>query len=255
MDISHEAAAMVSDLVTGIQQALGENLVGLYLRGSLAMGDFDPATSDVDFLAVTERPISEQDHKALAVLHKRLAKLPNKYANDIEGAYIERDAIKRYQSGRQHLTISRGGALGWSVHGENWLLERWMVREQGAVLFGPDPSTFIDPISAEQIVAAVRNRLKDWVDWANDLDDPEWLLPRRSHKAYVVETMCRALYTLETGRITTKPHAVAWALETLPQPWRDLVERSQAWRTDSTIDLSIVPEVRSFVLWVGTNDE
>ncbi len=32
---------------------------GVYLRGSLALGDFIPATSDVDVLAVTEQPVSE----------------------------------------------------------------------------------------------------------------------------------------------------------------------------------------------------
>ncbi len=73
------------------------------------------------------------------------------------------------------------------------------------------------------------------------------------HKAYVVETLCRALYTLARGQLLSKRRAVAWALETLPEPWRSTVERSQAWRTDDTVDPSIVPEVRRFVLWTASD--
>ncbi len=46
-------------LVAGLRRSLGDNLCGVYLRGSLALGDFVPATSDVDVLAVTEQPVSE----------------------------------------------------------------------------------------------------------------------------------------------------------------------------------------------------
>ena len=44
---------------------LGPQLVGMYLYGSLSSGDFDPASSDIDFVIVTEQ---------LALLHARGAK-------------------------------------------------------------------------------------------------------------------------------------------------------------------------------------
>src|SRR5438270_13154065 len=112
MDLPREVAAMLNALLPGIQEALAGNLVGVYLRGSLAMGDFDLVTSDLDFLAVTERPISEADYTALTLLHERLAKLSNKYANDMEGTYIHRAAMRRFQPGEKHPTISRGESLG-----------------------------------------------------------------------------------------------------------------------------------------------
>jgi len=107
------------------------------------------------------------------------------------------------------------------------------VRECGVTLLGPNPKTLIDPISSRELLQAVRSRLSDWADWAQQPDDPDWLLPR-SHKAYVVETMCRALYTLEHGELSSKSQAVEWAVEALPEPWRSTVERSQKWRTDDT---------------------
>ena len=139
----------------------------------------------------------------------------------------------------------------WREHGLNWVLERWTVREHGITLLGPDPLTLIDPISSEELRAAVRKRLSDWVDYANDPDDPGWLGPRGG-MAYAVETMCRALCSLATGELPSKQRAVEWALEMLPEPWRSAVARSQVWRTDNRVDPDIVPEVRRFVLWAAS---
>nr|MBF6590461.1 DUF4111 domain-containing protein [Ktedonobacterales bacterium] len=222
-----------------------------YLRGSLALGDFDAITSDVDFFAVTERPVSAAEFAAVAALHARLATLPNRYANQLEGSYIPRAALRRFRPGERHPTIARGEALMECEHGANWVLERWMVREHGETLLGPDPRTLIDAIAPDERRAAVRARLGDWADWANQPDHPDWRLPR-SHKAYVVETLCRALYTLTCGELASKPRAVAWALGALPEPWRSIVARSRAWHTDETLDATIAPEVRRFVLWAAT---
>ena len=42
-----------------IQEALGNNFVGIYLQGSLATGDFD-LTSDVDFIVVIKEDLTEE---------------------------------------------------------------------------------------------------------------------------------------------------------------------------------------------------
>ena len=91
-------------LVPAVQATLTDNLVGVYLRGSLATGDFID-TSDIDFLVATERPVSDGEAEALIELHARLAALPNKYADRLEGAYIDRAALRRFAPGQRFLTI------------------------------------------------------------------------------------------------------------------------------------------------------
>jgi predicted nucleotidyltransferase len=241
---------LLEALVSGLRLELGAELIGVYLRGSLAFGDFIPATSDVDVLAVIETPIDATMFARLSALHADLAELPNRYARRLEIAYLDLAALRRFEAGRRHPTLGQGETLAWIEHGSNWILERWTVRERGVTLLGPDPTTLIDPIAREELVVAVRERLPDWDVWAGQPDDPEWSLPR-SHKAYVVETMCRALFTLATGELCSKPRAVAWALGALPEPWRTTVERSRAWRTDATRDPAIVPEVKAFVRWTA----
>lgn len=252
--LPQEAILILNLLLSGIQEALGNNLVGVYLRGSLVMGDFDPETSDIDFFTVTEHAVSDMEFAALTALHVRLDALPNRYGDELEGPYISRSDVKRFQSGQRHPTIARGGSLLWREHGNNWILERWTVREHGITLLGPDPKTLIAPVSSDELRAAVRTRLSDWVDYANDPDDPGWLGPRGG-MAYAVETMCRALCSLATGELPSKQRAVAWALKTIPKPWHSTVERSQIWRIDNTVDPDIVLEVRRFIYWAASTGE
>ncbi len=250
MNLPRDVMMLLDTSLLGVQRSLGNNLVGMYLRGSLALGDFIPATSDVDVFVVTERPIDAGEFAALAALHADLATAPNTFAQRLEITYLDRINVRSFHRGQRHPTLAQGEALAWSEHSANWIVERWTVREHGIVVHGPDPKLLIDPISPDDLRNATRIRLNDWAEWANQPDDPDWLLPL-SHKAYVVETMCRTLYTLASGRIASKPQAVRWARATLPASWCSLVERSQAWREDATYGLSVVPEVRRFVLWTA----
>lgn len=239
---------MLDDLLPGIGAALADNLTGVYLRGSLALGDFDPVTSDIDFLAVTERPIGEAEFADLARLHARLAALPNQYADHLEGSYIPRAALKHFRPGeRRHPTVGPDWTFQYGEHRDEWILERWIVRERGVILLGPNPKTFMHPITPNERCGAVRGCLRYWLHWVGQPDGLQWL-PPRDHQAFVVETMCRALCTLaQRGELPTKPRAVAWARETLPEPWRALVERSQIGRSDKTPDPASVPMILEFV--------
>jgi len=158
--LPQEVIDMLTAVLPSMHEALGDNLMGVYLRGSLAMGDFDPVTSDLDFFAVTERPVSEAAFTVLVAVHARLDVLPNHYAGQLEGPYIDRSAARRFRPGERYPTIGRGEALAWHEHGYNWVLERWMVREHGITVLGPNPKTLIDPVASNELRTAARLRMR-----------------------------------------------------------------------------------------------
>ncbi|MBN2502699.1 MAG: DUF4111 domain-containing protein [Anaerolineales bacterium] len=251
--LKHETADLneiVERYIAEIHATLQDNLLGIYLRGSLASGDFIPASSDIDLLAATVKRVGPVEFTDLLEMHARIAALPNAYANRVEIAYIEREALKQYKPGQTFPTLGQGEELTWSEHPANWLLERWMVREQGIPLYGPDPRTLIDPISTAEIRQAIRSLLGYWETWAQEPDDPDWLLVK-GHQAYVIETMCRALYALENGELAGKAQAAAWASAALPEPWRTLVAASQTWRTSKQIDEDNAKVMLAFVHWTA----
>jgi hypothetical protein len=60
----------------------------LYLTGSVALGDYRPGASDVDFLAVTSRPLDAGDLAAVAAAHEGMPAAPH-----YDGIYLERGAL------------------------------------------------------------------------------------------------------------------------------------------------------------------
>lgn len=254
MRVPSDVAEMLDALLAGAQEALGANLLALYLRGSLVTDDFDPEASDIDFFAVTERRLTAREFAALEALHVDFAAAPNRYGDQLEGPYIDRDAARRFQPGKRHPTIARNEPLLWREQYANWILERWMLRAWGVTLLGPEPKALIDPVTGDEIQSAVRANMMRWVEWINQPGALGPSLPC-TEMAYVVETMCRVLYTLATGELAGKPRSVAWALENVPQPWRATVARSQSWRNDQTLDPSVTPEVKAFVRWTAAQAE
>ncbi|HEU4740079.1 MAG TPA: aminoglycoside adenylyltransferase domain-containing protein [Meiothermus sp.] len=234
-----------------IPSALGSNLEGIYLKGSLALGDFNPETSDVDLLVVTTEPVSEEDFPALAEMHERIQALANPYANEVELAYLPIGAIQHFQPRAEYPALERGEKLKWKPLGANWILEFWTVREHGTALYGPHPKTLIPPISLGERVGAVRRVLaQDWLEWVRTWQNPGWQT-HAGEMRFVVETMCRAAYTLEHGVLCSKPQAVRWALKTLSKPWPSLIERSQSWRAGQPIDPATAHQAAEFVRWVA----
>jgi hypothetical protein len=216
-----------------IQAALGDLLVGFYLYGSLSLGDFDPASSDVDFLVVTTEDISEEVFESLRDIHTVIASSNLPYANYIEGSYIPLKALRRYDPhNAHHPTIGIDWPFRVAFHGSNWILERYVLREHGVIVYGPSPQTLIDPVTPEKIKAAVCEHLKNF--WSSQLDGLQWLRPR-NYQAFAVLTLCRALYTLHHGTVSSKPQAALWAQETYPQ-WKPIIERSLSWRTQHEED-------------------
>lgn len=238
-------------LQRGLAETLGDKLVGLYLRGSLAMGDFDPDTSDVDFLAITREPVAGEDFRRLVRMHRGIAATGTRYAHHLEGAYMDERAARIFDAdNRRHPEILAGKDLLWSELRDNWVLERWVVRERGIALIGPPARSLIAPVSTDELGAAVRSEIARRVeDWASDEAEPPHWLRARFMQAFETETMCRALYTLRFGELCSKPAAVRWACEVLPPPWREFIAELQLVRADQTNDPAYIDPLRALVRW------
>lgn len=228
-----EVDALLHFMLVRVQNMLGDRLVGFYLYGSLSLGDFDPASSDVDFLVVTSEELPASVLEQLRAMHAEIAASGLEYATRLEGSYIPREALRRYDPGNaSHPTTGTDWPFQVAFHGSNWVLERSIVREKGVVVWGPSPQNLIDPVSPQQLRAAVCEQLRTF--WQAQLDGPEWLRPRYE-QAFAVLTLCRALYTLQHGALCSKPRAAAWARDAYPY-WRPIIERSLAWRSQHEPD-------------------
>ena len=210
-------------MLAGARDQLGERFVGMYLYGSLATGDFAPETSDIDFLVVSDGDVSDEQVAALAAMHARLA-ASGGLAAALEGSYIPREALRRWDpSAARHPQLSHEAPFQFAEHGADWVIQRWVLREHGVVIAGPPPRELIDPVTPAQLRAAVVLLLADF--WAKHGSSDEFLRPR-AYQVFAVQTMCRALHTLEHGGIASKPAALRWAVDALPARFRPTIQRA-----------------------------
>jgi hypothetical protein len=214
-----------------MRAVLGNDFTGLYLHGSLASGDFDLATSDIDFAAVTAGDLSSAAVAALETMHRRLNDTGLAWARKLEGSYIPLKAMRRYHPQDGPFPCVNEGAFYLARHESHWVIARAILREHGLVLAGPSPASLIDPVSPGEIRQAVQDFLQEW--WAPMLE-PAMLhrsrLESPEYQAYAVLTMCRALFTLNTGQVASKPISAAWAQSTLEVPWSDLIAWALDWK-------------------------
>lgn len=224
-----EVNRFASELLARIQAVLGSRLVGLYLEGSLANGGFD-AGSDIDFVAVTETEVTEDEFLRLQAAHDDLAALDSPYAHELEGSYLSRRAVRRYDPALTVFpNIERGPGERLKIvdYGEAWVTHRWILRERGITLYGPPPAALVDPVSPADLRHSMQSLKGEWL--APLLADSS-KIATQGYQSYIVLTLCRVFYTLDTGAVASKQAAAAWAMEHLDPRWAPLIERALAGR-------------------------
>src|SRR5207248_4281063 len=100
------------ELLAPAQSLLGNQFVGMYLSGSLALGDFDPHSSDIDLVIVTDGPLSDDRFAALQAMHARFAAGGSPWAVRVEAVYIPAPALRRgAPRDARYPVLERGRAL------------------------------------------------------------------------------------------------------------------------------------------------
>ena len=225
-------------LLTDVKEVLGEHFVGMYLYGSLSSGDFDPASSDIDFLVVTEDILPDATVSKLEAMHSRIWETNLKWAAKLEGSYVHKELIRRHDPNGAPCPTVNEGKFFVDKRGSDWIIQRHIIRECGVILEGPSPKTLIDFVGPDDIRTAVLGILNEW--WFPMLDNPSWMREREdSYRSYALITMCRILHALEQGTIVSKPKAVQWVRSQLDKQWTQLIDKAVAVSKHKEMDISL----------------
>jgi predicted nucleotidyltransferase len=236
-------------LLVSIREAIvtvtGSSLVGLYLFGSLASGDFDSDVSDIDLIAALADTPTKQLATHLSRMHEELAHANPEWDDRIEVVYISTQGLANCRTDKANIAvISPGEPFHVVEAGRDWILNWYPARENGVSLVGPPIDSLIPPIPSEEYIDEVRRSL---VGFTNRIADNA--LP--GSQAYAILTMCRGLYAIRFGERLSKREAASWAQQEFPQ-WTDLIRRALAWRQrqrdpDSQKGTATISETRAFV--------
>ncbi|MFN2114252.1 MAG: aminoglycoside adenylyltransferase domain-containing protein, partial [Anaerolineae bacterium] len=225
-----ELPSVLAELVSGAKGVLGDSLVGVYLVGSLATGDFD-MDSDVDFLVVVDRELTDDVVGALQAMHRRIHAVGCYPAQHLEGSYVSRDVLGDADAvDVRPLWYLDNGSTTFerSLHDNKWHV-RWVLRERGIALYGPDPTTLLEPVPPDALRAEVSGMLVEMAHlFEADLDGPLSYWTSRFGQSYAVLTCCRMLHSLQTGTVRSKREGMLWALKAVDAEWHQVIR--DAWR-------------------------
>jgi predicted nucleotidyltransferase len=253
-----ELDIVLEDYAQKLNHALKGNLVGVYLQGSLAIGDFD-MTSDVDFVVVTNDELTSREVEDIQRIHDEVCKQDNRWVKRLEYSFFPREKINSvsspFENGRENSTEERklwyfdngSKKIEKSDH-DNTLVVRWTLREKGIPLIGPSPKGFIKPIDPNDLRKEIRETM---LGWGKQLMRDASPFKNRFYQSFIVLNFSRMLHDLHMGKVTSKLEAMKWARNTLDAEWEELVDFCWRERQDTSISIEQPANDRIFGKSIG----
>ncbi len=236
-------------LSTELRRILGNKLVALYLTGSLSYGDFDYGSSDIDFLAVLTRALTQRQLEAVKEMHQHIAEQVPYWAKRLEGSYIPQKWLSSIERPPGKRPYVNAGMVAMFPYGNEWLVNLYVLHQRGIPLVGQEPRALIPPIDIRAVREASRQNLLE--EWAPKTKEPEPFKDPdydSSHlQAYAILTMCRILHRAKVDLVASKREASAWAKRKFKQ-WGGLIEEAENWKHGTKLDKQ--EEIRAFIQFV-----
>jgi hypothetical protein len=220
------------DLATGhfvalLQRNTGDLISGLHLIGSIADGDFRPGRTDLDFVAVLSRELTDEDAEALVLVHRSYRTDPT--LPSLDGIWLTAGELRAGPDAIADGPTSQQGDFVISARG-NRNPVTWHALPDAVTLIG-----HLDRAALWQD----RDRLITWVRdnaatyWRRWLSDASGLSPAMLGRAlpmWGVLGMSRLAYATATGQIASKSAAGEWALTAFDPRWHPIIEEALAYR-------------------------
>jgi predicted nucleotidyltransferase len=224
-----ELREVLYTFVNEITAALAEDLIGVYLVGSIATGDFD-LDSDVDFLVVINTELTETNIKSLQEIQIKVHEIDCYPAKHLEGSYISIGDLNNWRTvGEKELYYFDNGSTEFeqSTHDNKWHV-RWILRERGITLIGQKPEQIMQSIPLHELSKEIKTAMvEDMKAFEDEIDRPRSFWNSRFGQSFAVLTYCRMLHTLHSGTVQSKKAAVKWAKQFVEPKWVKIID--QAW--------------------------
>jgi len=210
---------------------------GAYLTGSVALGDFQPAISDIDAVFVTSRPLEEADFIALEAIHQ-----PSKPNVDV--LYVTIDEV-RNDPARARGPHSHEGAFSRSGAFQANPVEWRTLQTRALTVRGRDLRDDVWFDAAVLRAWNVHNLHDYWagrLEWLRGCEPTDGIMRWEYGLQWIVLGVSRLHHTIATLEITSKTGGGRYALTIADECWHPVIEASIALRRDRRAALTLSPQ-------------
>ena len=216
-----EYTSLLTAISDRYHKLLGENLVGIYIHGSIAFGCFNWERSDIDFIAVVNAPLHQE--VKLQLLHTLEALRPQAPPKGFEMSVVLAQHCKNFA----HPTP-------YELHFSNDWLPRYLedplqlctddtdvdydlaahftvIKTVGIVLHGKPISEVFGCVPKEHYLDSIRK------DIENAKDDVA------GSPTYIILNLCRVYGYMRDGLVLSKETGGRWGVNNLPKQYQGLI--------------------------------
>ncbi|PGZ93658.1 aminoglycoside adenylyltransferase domain-containing protein [Bacillus sp. AFS029533] len=214
------------------------NLIhSFYLYGSITLGAFKNGFSDIDFIAVVKRKVSDDDLIILKEIHKDVQR---KFPNSIlDGWYILNEDIESLnEEGNLCIRFNDGKFQGLHKFKIN-SIDAFQLKKYGITVRGLNIDHVDISVNWDTIQTNMRDNLNSyWLSWLKNSKK----FPTVKYLSLFVSLrsiewgilgVSRLYYTFKEKDITSKVGAGEYVLEAVPKRWHKIIKESMRLRTDN----------------------
>jgi Domain of unknown function (DUF4111) len=252
--IPADVHAIVQRYLYLIDEALPISLQALYLVGSIALDDYRPGRSDVDFVAVTAGTLPDHALDSIQSVHETLH--AESLRPEVSGIYITHDSLQSNPLELSYVPFILEGRFqrtgGFEANPAVWLTLRNYPRAMRgtAAPFVWHDSTIVRRWTMDNLNSY-------WAELVSQLRPaPASKLAtlRDDILTWCVPGVARLHYTIATGDITSKSNACRYALERFPERWHPVITEALALRAGENVNAQPAMEpvhgAVDFMQWV-----
>ena len=215
---------IIENYVTRLNEHIPDGLYGFYIVGSIALGEFNPYFSDIDFVTVLNRPMTSWEIGKLQSVHQELEKNVPQWK--MSGSYIQPGDLGELNENLQPHPHYHDSVLHLAVRHELNAVTWWELKNHGIAVVGSEPQTLSFTVDWNVLITEMVENLNTyWAGWASQ--------PVRIAMLYsdwgiqwAVTGVLRQFYTFRENTITTKIKAAEYALGCLPRRWHPLIQEA-----------------------------
>lgn len=239
-----ELNELFEDFILNSKNILGDNLIGIYLHGSLAMGCFHEKKSDIDLLVVVKNDVSKEKKRQYMDMVVALNnKAPSK---GMELSIVKEAVCKPFVYPTPFELHFSASHLNWYVSDPEDYIEKMngtdkdlaahvtITYHRGKTLYGKEIKSVFSEVGSEAYMDSI------WLDVRNAKEDIT------DDTVYVILNLCRVLAYKKERRILSKQEGGEWALQHLsdPQYKKMVLDALEEYKTGNTMPVVQADAVR-----------
>ena len=236
MGIPSIVDTILKEYIALFNEHLPKTLEGLYIHGSIALNAYVDDSSDIDFITITNRSLTEKDSESLSYIHSIIAK---KYKKpEMDGVYILREDLGKLYTHTHDYNYNypfyNNEKLRFGDYFNFNPITWWILKKKGvSIIGGIHPKDFQFEIQPQELLSYVlgnmntywvnriqmiENSFGDFVELPTDEIDIEI--------EWSVLGLLRQFYTLKENDIVSKLDAGEYGLNQLPVEWYNIIKES-----------------------------